>query len=81
MREINDRNFISAVEKGNPDDVLERAQKDSSSCSAGAVLGAMGFASATGASPASLVEYGTSADAGGGAEVPDSFVGYAALVF
>jgi hypothetical protein len=39
----------------------------------------MGFASAKGIGPARLLEYGTSAAAS--REVPDSFVGYAALTF
>jgi len=79
MREVNDRQFIDAVESGNPAAVLERAETDYSSCSVGAVLGAMGFAAAEGLSPARLLEYGTSA--GEGEEIPDSFVGYAALAF
>ena len=81
VREVNDRNFINAVESGDPAAVLERAEKDRSSCSAGAVLGAMGFASALGAGSARLIDYGTSADAGGGIDIPDSFVGYAAFAF
>jgi len=78
MRDVNDRRFIDAVESGDNAAVLERAQSDSSSCSAGAVLGAMGFAAATGLSPARLLEYGTSADVAPGA---DSFVGYAAMAW
>ena len=81
VREVNDRNFINAVESGDPAAVLERAQKDSSCCSAGAVLGAIGYASAIGTGSARLIDYGTSADAGGGMETPDSFVGYAAFTF
>ncbi|MDR2719120.1 MAG: AmmeMemoRadiSam system protein B [Treponema sp.] len=79
MREVNDRHFIDAVESGNPAAVLERAETDCSSCSVGAVLGAMGFAAAHSLGPARLLEYGTSA--GEGEEVPDSFVGYAAIAF
>ena len=84
MKEVNDRHFIEAVESGDPAAVLERAETDCSSCSAGAVLGAMGFASASGINaaglgPARLLEYGTSVDAvGTGA---DSFVGYAAFAW
>jgi AmmeMemoRadiSam system protein B len=81
VREVNDRNFIQAVESGDPASALERARADSSSCSAGAVLGAMGFAAAKGAGPARLLEYGTSADAGKIGGIPDSFVGYAAMMF
>jgi len=79
MREVNDRQFIDAVESGDPAAVLERTETDSSSCSAGAVLGAMGFAAAQNLGPARLLQYGTSA--GEGEEIPDSFVGYAAIVF
>jgi AmmeMemoRadiSam system protein B len=81
MREVNDRQFIDAVESGDPAAVLERAQRDQSSCSAGAVVGIMGFAAAEGIGPARLLEYGTSAGAGGSSQVPDSFVGYAAMAF
>jgi AmmeMemoRadiSam system protein B len=77
VKEVNDRKFIEAVESGIPPLVLERAESDLSSCSAGAVLGAMGYASAINAGPARLLEYSTSADAV--AEIPDSFVGYAAF--
>jgi len=49
--------------------------------SAGAVLGAMGFAEETGLGRARLLEYGTSADTQDDGEVPDSFVGYAAMAF
>jgi AmmeMemoRadiSam system protein B len=78
VREVNDRGFIDAVIAGDPAAVLERAQADSSSCSAGAVLGAMGFASARNLGAARLLEYGTSAD---GVEGVDSFVGYAAMAW
>jgi AmmeMemoRadiSam system protein B len=81
VREVNDRNFIQAVESGDPAAVLERAQADYSSCSAGAVLGAMGFALGKGLGPARLLEYGTSADTEKNGIVPDSFVGYAAMLF
>jgi MEMO1 family protein len=77
VKEVNDRKFIEAVESGIPPLVLERAEADQSSCSAGAVLGVMGYASAINAGPARLLEYGTSADAS--AEIPDSFVGYGAF--
>jgi AmmeMemoRadiSam system protein B len=77
VKEVNDRKFIEAVESGEPQAVLERAESDFSSCSAGAVLGALGYASAINIGPARLLEYSTSADAV--AEIPDSFVGYAAI--
>jgi len=79
MREVNDTNFIHAVESGDSDEVLYRAMRDSSACSAGAVIGAMGFAKETGLKNAHLLDYSTSAD--GETEAPDSFVGYAALGF
>jgi AmmeMemoRadiSam system protein B len=81
VREVNDRKLIQAVEAGDPALALERAQADYSSCSAGAVLGAMGFASGKGLGPARLLEYGTSADAEKTVGIPDSFVGYAAMLF
>ena len=86
MEEVNDRRFIEAVESGNPAAVLERAEKDNSCCSAGAVLGAMGFADAMGLGTAGLLEYGTSAGSAitgstDGTITEKSFVGYASFVF
>jgi AmmeMemoRadiSam system protein B len=82
VREVNDAVFIRAVESNDPAAVLERAEQDRSSCSAGAVLGALGFAAASGAPSPRLLEYATSADAPGGeGEIPDSFVGYASFTF
>ncbi len=82
MKKSNDAAFINAVLKGDPSAVLKRAEDDSSACSAGAVLGALGFASFKGKS-AKLLEYSTSADVrkSGDDEIPDSFVGYAAISF
>jgi AmmeMemoRadiSam system protein B len=89
VRDQNDRAFIEAVEKGDPKEVLERAERDQSACSSGAVLGALGFAqerraAQQGAGPARLLAYGTSIDAlreagEASAENADSFVGYAAM--
>jgi hypothetical protein len=81
VREVNDAAFIKAVESGSPDEVLRCARQDFSSCSAGAVLGAMGFAQEEGLGRAKLLEYATSAEVGDEPGVPDSFVGYAAMVF
>jgi AmmeMemoRadiSam system protein B len=80
VKEVNDAAFIRAVEAADPAAALERAVRDRSSCSAGAVLGAMGFAAVLDTSPR-LLEYATSADVllAGGEECPDSFVGYAAF--
>jgi AmmeMemoRadiSam system protein B len=77
-RDVNDAGFIRAVEAGSCKDVLIRAEADCSACSAGAVLGAMGFAQTAGLGRFRLLEYGSSADMHPG-EVPDSFVGYAAM--
>ncbi|MDR3247970.1 MAG: AmmeMemoRadiSam system protein B [Treponema sp.] len=89
MREVNDRRFIDAVLEGNPETVLLRAEEESSACSAGAVLGALGFACAFSGdaarrSGAELLAYGTSADVAEdphGGDIPDSFVGYAAITW
>jgi AmmeMemoRadiSam system protein B len=79
VREVNDRSFIEAVEAGDPEAVLSCAENKRAACSAGAVLGALGFAEAEGAGHARLLAYGTSAAAE--PFVPDSFVGYAALAW
>ena len=79
VTEVNDRRFIEAVQKGDPEMVIQRADLERSCCSAGSVVAALGFAQELGASPARLAEYATSAAQAD--ECPDSFVGYAALVF
>jgi AmmeMemoRadiSam system protein B len=84
VREVNDAAFIQAVLEGDAAGILLRAERDRSACSAGAVLGALGFARAAGAGEARLLAYGTSAGAGSGDEdaeegIPGSFVGYGAL--
>jgi len=83
VREVNDAAFIKAVESGNYEETLRRADKDSSSCSAGAVLGAMGFAEAQNMRKARLLKYATSADISieEGEGIPNSFVGYGAFAF
>jgi AmmeMemoRadiSam system protein B len=81
VREVNDAAFIKAMESGSGKEVLRRAEEDYSSCSAGAVLGAMGFAEAEDLKNARLLKYATSADIDKDAEIPDSFVGYAAFAF
>jgi AmmeMemoRadiSam system protein B len=81
VKEVNDLNLIRALESGDYQEVLRRAQQDKSCCSAGAILGAMGFAQEVGLGKARLVEYATSADALIGEDIPDSFVGYAACTF
>ena len=83
VKNVNDAAFIEAVIKGDPQLVLERAEKDYSACSAGAVLGALGFCAESGLSKRKLLKYSNSADMGASnlnAGVPDSFVGYAAFL-
>jgi len=82
VKKSNDADFINAVLDGEPSMVLKRADEDKSACSAGAVLGALGFAAQMG-KKAKLLEYSTSADviSSEGDEIPDSFVGYAAISF
>ncbi|MCL1994542.1 MAG: AmmeMemoRadiSam system protein B [Spirochaetes bacterium] len=79
VKDVNDKNFIRAVERGEPSAVLKLGEANKASCSSGAVLGAMGFAQAAGLPKARLLEYATSADSA--KQVPDTFVGYAAMVF
>jgi AmmeMemoRadiSam system protein B len=83
VKNVNDAAFINAVLEGDPSLVLKKAEKDQSACSAGAVLGALGFVSALGKSAneargAKLLEYRTSADVSEDG-IPSSFVGYAAI--
>ena len=81
VREVNDAAFIRAVEQADPAGVLQQAEADRSCCSAGAVLGALGFAGEAAPGPVRLLEHALSADvlAGEGEDCPDSFVGYAAF--
>ena len=91
VKTVNDRRFIDAVEEGNPALVLERAEKEHSACSAGAVLGVMGYMAEIRAaethgsenSAGRLLAYSTSADItiGEGEPLPDSFVGYGAITW
>ncbi|MDR2630635.1 MAG: AmmeMemoRadiSam system protein B [Spirochaetaceae bacterium] len=83
VKKVNDSRFIEAVEAGDPGMVLERAEGERAACSAGAVLGALGFAEARGLARGTLLAYGTSADPASreGSSPPDSFVGYAAMAW
>jgi len=85
VKETNDRRFIEAVLSLRPEIVLERAEKEKSACSCGAVLAALGFAGVKtgGKVKAELLSYTTSADvlAECGEKETDSFVGYAAIKF
>ncbi|MDR2519153.1 MAG: AmmeMemoRadiSam system protein B [Spirochaetaceae bacterium] len=78
VREVNDKAFIEAVLAGSPEDMLRRAVQDRAACSAGAVLGAAGFALASGAGRGELLAYSTSAD---GRRRSEYFVGYAAIAW
>ena len=80
VKTVNDAAFIGAVLDGDPSRVLERAEEDFSACSAGAVLGALGFTAHLNMR-SRLLDYRTSADIGSEDEIPDSFVGYAAVAF
>jgi AmmeMemoRadiSam system protein B len=84
VRDVNDAGFIAAIKAGNPGAILDRAEEDRSACSAGAVLGVLGFVQGvtreSGVPAAELLAYGTSAGVNPGeGEVPDSFVGYGAF--
>jgi AmmeMemoRadiSam system protein B len=82
VREVNDRRFIDAVLSGESAVVLRRAEEELSACSAGAVLGVLGFVQGIIRSSRPLPEllaYTTSADVEDTGEVPGSFVGYAAI--
>ncbi|MDR1430295.1 MAG: AmmeMemoRadiSam system protein B [Spirochaetaceae bacterium] len=77
VKKTNDAAFIASVIKGRARDILTRAEEDRSACSAGAVLGALGFAQDRGAGNAVLVDYGTSADR----DMASSFVGYGVIAW
>ena len=90
VKNTNDRRFIDAVEAGDPQAALDRAEEEHSACSAGAVLGVMGFAEETTSvskqgsnSAGKLLVYSTSADIAldEGDGIPDSFVGYGAFIW
>jgi AmmeMemoRadiSam system protein B len=88
VKEVNDAAFITSVLEGNPRRILERAGRDRSACSVGAVLGALGFAQALGADRNGLLAYKTSLDGvdpePGRPEAEDdigSFVGYGAFAW
>ena len=75
---VNDKKLLDAVINDNAALVLKCAEEDYSSCSAGAILGAMAFSRER---KARLLDYRTSANAMPSREVPDSFVGYASMVW
>ncbi|MDR2900062.1 MAG: AmmeMemoRadiSam system protein B [Treponema sp.] len=75
VKNVNDASFIVSVAEGNAEAVLQKAMNNRAACSAGAVLGAMGYAHALGIQNAKIAGYHTSADI----ELAESFVGYASL--
>ena len=77
VKNVNDATLIEAVLAGDHAAVLKCAEEDRSSCSAGAILGALGFSAGAG-KQAKLLGYNTSADVNG-EEAPASLVGYAAI--
>ena len=79
VKKTNDHLFIKAVLEGRPEDVIRCADENRSACSAGAVLGVMGYTEQAGGR-AEMLEYGTSADRSG-EHAPESFVGYASFVW
>ena len=79
VKNTNDAAFIKAVLAGNKTEVLRCADEDRSACSAGAVLGVLGFVSQKECS-GELLEYNTSADITNDLS-PDSFVGYASIIW
>jgi AmmeMemoRadiSam system protein B len=86
VKTVNDRRFIEAVTSGDAEAVLERAESERSSCSAGAILGAMGYAVAVrknNSAKGELLAYATSADVDLDDDemIPDSFVGYGAFLW
>ena len=79
-KNVNDAGFISAVIAGDPSKALDHAEENYSACSAGAVLGALGFADSNGLTQRCLLEYRNSAEVNNDSEnIPDSFVGYAGI--
>ncbi|MCX7655842.1 MAG: AmmeMemoRadiSam system protein B [Treponemataceae bacterium] len=77
VREVNDKMLLEAIQRRDPEEILNRARQDYSACSIGAVLGALGFADVGGYTHVRLVEYATSAD-----RYPShSFVGYGVVGF
>jgi len=79
-RDVNDQGFLEALLAGDAPLLLERALRDSSACSPGAALGALGFARAAGAHKGALLARASSADAEEGS-APDSFVDYASVAW
>ncbi|MDI6853689.1 MAG: AmmeMemoRadiSam system protein B [Deltaproteobacteria bacterium] len=77
VKEVNDKQFMDAVLKLDAKTAVDLANRDQSSCSAGAPAAAIAAAKKMGASQAILVDYYTSYDIMPG----NSFVGYGGAVW
>ncbi len=77
VKEVNDKRFLEAVLRLDPLGAVTLANRDQSSCSAGAPAAALAGARKFGATQALLVDYYTSFDVMPG----DSFVGYGGVVW
>lgn len=81
VKTVNDRGFINAVLAGAPEETLVQAERNRAACSAGAALACLGYTAELAAGSGKLLAYATSADVGESGEIPDSFVGYAAIAW
>ena len=77
VKEVNDKQFMDAVLKLDAKTAVDLANRDQSSCSAGASAAAIAAARKLGATKALLVDYYTSYDIMPG----DSFVGYGGVIW
>lgn len=77
VKEVNDKRFVEALLQMDPLSAIALADRDLSSCSAGAPAAALAGAKKLGATRALLVDYYTSYDVLPG----DSFVGYAGVLW
>jgi len=77
VKEVNDKHFLDQVLKLDGLGAVQAADRDQSSCSAGAPAAAIAAAKKLGAAKALLVDYYTSYDVMPG----DSFVGYGGVLF
>lgn len=77
VRGTNDRRFIEALLDLDGPRAVSLGESERSACSSGAAAAALGFALASGASQARLLEYATSLEL----RPDESFVGYASVAF
>jgi hypothetical protein len=76
VRNVNDRDFIRAMEDEDTKEILRLGTEKKSACSAGAAAGTAAYAEALGF-PGKSLEYGTSCDT----HPSESFVGYGAVLY